>query len=266
MYLKNMILISDYDYTLCNHDDMTKTPINLSAVQRWRKQNNIFIIATGRSVSALRFDFPEYRDYADYIVFNDGALVLDNHDCPISADHVPAKTTESLREILERHDYVDDHSVISYHESRDLQGIRLNSNKFRLWFKSKDDCVAIAEAITTYLPTKLKCHIYHDVPNFDIRLNWISEDMHYLIEVINRGTDKSTGVKAVLNKLQCSNYANEHIYAVGDDLNDHGMLEQFNGYVVSNAKPTLLSRFPSSRVVDSVASLINQIIQKTPAI
>ena len=89
MNLKN-IFFCDFDYTLYDHDNSHVTAENLRAVKRWREQGNLFVIATGRSLNELKVSLPDYRDYCDYLILNDGAVVMTVHSEPLHVDRVVA--------------------------------------------------------------------------------------------------------------------------------------------------------------------------------
>ena len=69
------ILVSDYDRTFYLNKEGIKK--NIEAVEKFRKNGNLFVIATGRSF--LDFKKKQYKyhfDY-DYVILNHGATILD---------------------------------------------------------------------------------------------------------------------------------------------------------------------------------------------
>ena len=60
----------------------------------------------------------------------------------------------------------------------------------------------------------------------------------------------------------CVKPSDIRIVTVGDNINDFGMLDAFEGYIVANADPDALEHFSQDKIVPSVSSLIETIEQK----
>jgi HAD superfamily hydrolase (TIGR01484 family) len=252
MNLKN-IFFCDFDYTLYDHDNSHVTAENLRAVKRWREQGNLFVIATGRSLNELKVSLPDYRDYCDYLILNDGAVVMTVHNEPLHVDRLSWGTAKHLDEALRRCSFTGNRAVIGYTSSREYDSIREGICKIRLWFSSAEDCL-IANGIFKHdLKGKLIGMAYVNTKfNYDVRLPWISEEMQHLIEVNLAGTSKKTGVDAIMARLG-NGY---NIITIGDSRDDLEMLASFNGYAVDGAHPDVIRRVPSTRIVRNVSDLI----------
>ncbi len=255
------ILISDFDYTLYVHENAEQTKRNFLAIKRWRELGNLFVIATGRSAPALSYTLPDWRDHADFVILNDGAIVRDNHDCPILIRRIRANVISNIELHLSTYNFEDRYQVISYRGDKEESGIHLNAGKLRFWFKSIDDCKGFYNLLTNDLKHQVTCIPYYNAINFDVRIPWIDGEAHHVIEVLQKGTDKATGADAILNMLQYQ--TSNDVYSIGDDINDHTLLQHHNGYIVPHS--SLVDTYPSSRIVHSVESLINTLISKTPA-
>lgn len=72
------ILISDYDQTFYLNDEDIE--INKKAVAKFRKEGNIFVIATGRSYIDFYDKLNKYDFEYDYVIINHGATILDKDD------------------------------------------------------------------------------------------------------------------------------------------------------------------------------------------
>ena len=259
-------LISDFDYTLYTHDDKEMISNNLYAVQRWRAHGNIFVIATGRGPTALAHTMPNYRDYADYLVFDDGAIVRDNHDSPLLVQKIPTSAINKIEQLLPKFPFEDEYAFVCYYGDKEYPDFKETSSKIRLWLKSSNDCKAITEAITNECGNKVRCQVYCDLKeNFDAaRLPWVKHNMSHMIDILHKGTDKAVGVDAILNRYRHPYISHNKIFVIGDDMNDLGMIEAFNGYAVPNSSAKLLERIPSSRIVSSLSHLIDSLLQRTP--
>ena len=71
-----MILFCDFDGTLFRRDIEGEFERNLEAIQRWRAAGNLFVMTTGRSPSSLGGVLPNYFDYFDYLIGDNGAVSL----------------------------------------------------------------------------------------------------------------------------------------------------------------------------------------------
>src|SRR5699024_6898042 len=68
------LLVSDYDGTFYINDlDIKKT---IGNINNFRKLNNLFVIATGRSYIDLKEKIDRYKIPYDYLILNHGALLL----------------------------------------------------------------------------------------------------------------------------------------------------------------------------------------------
>ena len=72
------VLISDYDQTFyLNDEDIEKNKIY---VEKFRKEGNIFVLATGRSYYDMQRKIEQYNIKYDYLIINHGASILDEND------------------------------------------------------------------------------------------------------------------------------------------------------------------------------------------
>ena len=72
------VLVVDYDKTFYLNDlDIKK---NIDLISKFRKNGNIFIIATGRSYHDFLEKKEKYNIKYDYVLLNHGATILDKFD------------------------------------------------------------------------------------------------------------------------------------------------------------------------------------------
>ena len=62
------MLASDFDRTFYVNCEITEA--NIRAVENWRQQGNLFVIATGREESILREKLEEWEAEADYLILS----------------------------------------------------------------------------------------------------------------------------------------------------------------------------------------------------
>ena len=91
------ILVSDYDKTFyLNDEDIEKNKI---AVEKFRKERNVFVIATGRSYYDIQKKISEYKINYDYLIINHGASILSEKDEIIYNFHIKMRRLAKLEKI-----------------------------------------------------------------------------------------------------------------------------------------------------------------------
>ena len=105
------LLVSDYDGTFYINDlDIKKT---IGNINNFRKLNNLFVIATGRSYVDLKEKIDKYKIPYDYLILNHGALLLSKELTIIKSFSLEEKQVES---------------IISYANKKDVSDIILIDN------------------------------------------------------------------------------------------------------------------------------------------
>lgn len=250
------ILFSDFDYTLFEHGNSGETSANLLAIKKWRKNGNLFVITTGRGFVSLSLEFPYYREYADYLILNDGATIVSPETGLIKSDRFSKKLTDDVGDALASIKLKDGYGLVSYLGSKEYPFVKEGCYKFRMWLSNDDDVNTVEKLFDRQFSRKLRYITYRDVAfNHDLRLPWINDSYTHSIEVNLHGTDKGTAVRDLLDRLNyCNNTRN--VITIGDDRNDLSMLEPYNGYTLDHAHPDLLRRIPSTHVVPHLHNLI----------
>ena len=248
------ILVSDYDYTLRDHNQPWILGKNLAAIKQWRDKGNILAIATGRNLSSLAYIFPDYKDYADYLLLNDGAEAYDNAGNIIYSDELSDDNIAAIKELLKEARFADNHTTVCYVNGIGLPHIHPKCNKIRIWFQSADDCNKTAALLRRdeyrdKFTITWHCNI---TVNFDTReFSWVAPEMFNFLEITNAGIDKSVAISKVFTQRE------DHIVTVGDDYNDIKMIQDYDGYVMAHADRDIVRRFNSDRVVTSLYELID---------
>ena len=252
--MKNRILVSDYDYTLRDHDRPETLDKNLAAIKKWRDKGNILAIATGRNLSSLAYIFPDYKDYADYLILNDGAEVYDSTGTVIYSDVLLEYNIAIIKDLLAAASFTDRYTTVCYVNGIGLPHIHSECNKIRIWFQNADDCNKTAELLRQdkyreKFTITWHCNI---AVNFDTReFSWVAPEMFNFLEITNAGIDKSAAISKVF-KL-----STDHIITVGDDYNDIKMIQDYDGYVMAHANRDIVRRFNPDHVVTSLYELVD---------
>ena len=92
------IVISDYDGTLdTSENDIAK---NIEAIQKFRNNGNLFVIATGRSyleIKPVLYPIP-----FDYLIVNHGSVILDKNEKVIDACLIPKNIGIEILEAVKK--------------------------------------------------------------------------------------------------------------------------------------------------------------------
>ena len=74
-------------------------------------------------------------------------------------------------------------------------------------------------------------------------------------------TPKESGKEQALKRLIKLAKLKGDVYALGDDLNDLGMIQYFEGYAMRDSHPRLLEQTNPERLVDGPVELINRLLK-----
>ena len=204
------VLVVDYDKTFYLNDLNIKE--NIKMVKEFRKKNNLFIIATGRSYYDFLKKKEKYNIEYDYVLLNHGATILDNKDLvlynfPIKEDGLKIKNMLELEKSIT-------HFCCSKLDSR---------VDFNHEYLTKIAC--------RYLPfvniPKIKENLDNNFPNINSYL--VSSNM---LEIISNEIDKSRAISLLINDLKIDK---SNVYTIGDSYTDISMIRDYNGSIMSNA-------------------------------
>lgn len=235
MNIDKKILISDYDKTFYLNDENIE--INKKAVNKFRKEGNIFVIATGRSYFDFLNKVHMYNFEYDYVIINHGATVLDKNDNVLANFFINNEIINNIKKDLQL-----DKSVKGFCCSKLESSIEFKHNdltKINVRYNSKE----VAMDINKIINSKYSDYInsYH-----------INENS---LEIISNETNKSKAINLLLDKL---NISKENVYTIGDGYSDIEMIKDFNGYAMVNSVDEL--RQVAIKEYKSVSDLIDKII------
>lgn len=72
------MVVSDYDGTLFNGKQSLID--NIEAIDSFRKNCNLFVIATERSFPSIKKEINFYNIPYDYLICNNGSVIFDNNN------------------------------------------------------------------------------------------------------------------------------------------------------------------------------------------
>ena len=228
------ILVSDYDQTFyLNDEDIEK---NKKSVENFRKQENIFIFATGRSYFDFMNKAERYKLKWDYLIINHGATILDKNNNIISNYTIDNDVIKNIKKDLEIE------KAIKYF-CCNLENSRTNFNDKDLtkihakYEKNK------AEQINSLINKK-----YAEFVN----CYFVSGNA---VEIISNKTCKSNAIEEI---VQIEKVNRENIFTIGDGYSDIEMIKNYNGYCMEESVQELL-KICNGKIVKSVSELIEKI-------
>ena len=230
------ILISDYDGTFYQNDIDTKK--NIDKVNEFRTLDNLFVLATGRSYVDSKQKIDKYEIPYDYLILNHGALLLSKDLEIIKVFTLDKELVDSILEYANNDKDIYDVILISAFDKNVTD--TLNIVKIMLKLYSYDKALEVKN--------------YIDKSYTNIKSYFISEDNHYLVEVVSSEASKSLMIDKILDKEEI---VKKNVYTIGDGINDIEMIRDYNGYRVSNPCKELVS--VTDRVIDNVSDLISRI-------
>lgn len=235
MNIDKKILVSDYDKTFyLNDEDIEKNKI---AINEFRKRENIFIIATGRSYFDFHNKVDLYKFNYDYVIINHGATILDKNDNILA--NFPIKD-EIIPEI--KNDLKLEKSIKGFCCSKLESRVDFNHKdltKINVGYNSKNEAISI------------NININNKYSQF-INSYQIAETS---LEIISNETNKSKAIDLLLNRL---NIKRQNVYTIGDGYSDIEMVKNFNGYAMQESVDELKN--VAQKEYSSVSELINEII------
>lgn len=229
------ILVSDYDQTFYLNDEGIEK--NKKAVEQFRKDGNIFVIATGRSFFDLMHKVEQYDFEYDYAIINHGATIIDKNNNVIFNCEMEDSIIPHIKEELVDEDILSSFCC-SKLESR-VEFEHKNLTKINCKFKEKE------KAFETNKKLNEKYSDY-------INSYYIS---NISIEIISNKTSKSHAIEILLKQLEVDK---ENVYTVGDGYSDIQMIKDFNGYCMENSVEELL-QYCGDKKINSVSELIRKI-------
>ena len=228
------ILVSDYDQTFyLNDEDIEK---NKKSVENFRKQENIFIFATGRSYFDFMNKAEQYKLKWDYLIINHGATILDKNNNIISNYTIDNDVIKNIKKDLEIE------NAIKYF-CCNLENSRTNFNDkdlTKIYAKyEKDKAEQINSLINKKYSEFVNCYL-------------VSGNA---VEIISNKTCKSYAIEEI---AQIENINQEEIFTIGDGYSDIEMIKNYNGYCMEESVQELL-KICNGKIVKSVSELIEKI-------
>lgn len=229
------LLASDFDRTFyINEIDIKQ---NIKYVNKFRKNNNIFLIATGRCYTSFKDATNKYNLNYDYLILDHGSLILDNND-NILYKHIINKTL--LKQLIP-HLFLN--KSINYYyctpQEKTKETINKEITKIYIKYNNQEDKDTIVNTINNIFESKI--NIYYLSNN--------------AIEITSKNVNKKLAIDKIIKKEKINK---KNVYTIGDGYSDIEMIKEFNGYTMINSIKELKKY--SIKELDSVSKLLKELI------
>lgn len=232
------ILVSDYDNTFYINDADIKS--NIEKVKEFRNNNNIFVIATGRSYDDFNVELEMYPIKYDYLIINQGATILDYNGNIIKNYIIDKNVKNNLIKDLELENQ-DTMFACSLLESRaSIKGDKITK------IHKKYEMLNIAEKMNEIINKKYSKYI----------ISYLIPEVK-AIEIISSETNKANAITEI---AKIENINKKNVFTIGDSYNDIEMIENFNGFCVTSAENEIKNI--STKEYISVSELIDELLEK----
>lgn len=197
------MLVTDYDNTFHIKDcDMIE---NVKKAKEFMN-NNIFVIATGRSYNSYNTQKALFDIETNYLIINHGATILKDDNIIYNKSIDNDVKNEMLKYLN-----LDFAKVVFCYSAKDEVSIDTdNLTKIILEYYDKQETFKVAELIKEKFNNKVNVFLF---------------PLHNSLEIISSAVDKSNAID-IISKLENI----DEIYTIGDNHNDFLMIKKYHGY------------------------------------
>ncbi len=221
------VLVSDFDKTFFDDNYLN----NIDIVNRFVKNGNMFIIATGRSFDRLSEVIKDSNIMYSYLICNDGMNIYDDTNNNIFSCSINKETLKSVYRLLE--------------SEKNIIEILLESNKDE--YSSQISLIA-GKFVNRDVASKLVEKINEQ---FDDVYAYLSE---YHVNIRKKGASKATAINFLIDNY---NLNKEDIYTIGDAVNDSDMCREFKSFSFDDAEQSV--KDVSEKIVSSFKEAIDSL-------
>lgn len=257
------IAVSDFDGTMYFHQQDAIPPINLKAVDAWRKAGNIFVFCTGRDMRSLIYEISNHKLVFDYIICNNGGTIFDNKLNVLKAYPLDKQAwTTLVKSDIAKHSWHIMYScvnkmrtTIQHYRSPLLNYFEAPKYKHQQIIKR----ISINQAIQELEPEQISL-AYDSEEQARFYIQQIEKQFDHIfsanlninyVDVCAYGVTKAQGIHDL---LALKHWQDEEVLTIGDGQNDVPMIEEFNGF--SLQKATKQAQEAAHKLYDSLGAML----------
>lgn len=254
------LLATDYDGTLKYAKHIM--PEDLEAIQEWKKQGNMFVLCTGRSMESIEAQAKEYSLPVDYYITNNGGMVFDADGQELLSNYLDvvtaidiffaAKQEEGVASVVindgrHRHKVTID-KTITDHRYPDMASDYTEEDIMT--------CQKFAQVVLSMADQGLAKSMAENI-NMFFGENVVAYANNFVVDVVPKGISKATGLEFV---IEYANVADDDVYTIGDSYNDIPLMTYGDhGACMEMALEEVKEN--ASLIYDSVGSMIREILK-----
>ena len=220
------IIVSDYDGTFTS--DLYH---NIEAVNNFRDENHLFIIATGRNYSEIIDDLNQFNVTYDYLICDHGAVIFDHKNHVIDKITIMNKLINPIKRFLKNG---KNYKNINFYNELG-KSIHFN-NIVKIQVEPLNIKLADAQRLNIE-------RSFSQIHGFII---------HHKLEFIDIKASKENAIRKI---MEIQSIDESDVYTIGDSSNDLSMIKAFNGSCLTNND--LVDH--TCKNYDSVADLIEYV-------
>ena len=242
------IIASDYDGTL-NHGGFDDAKLN--AIDRWRKAGNIFALISGRSPSDLLRLYREKEFGCDYLVADNGAVILTTDGEVVSQSSCDGSLAVPLINLI-----FDCGCGWAYVQTQSDFSVFLNSDDFE---KDNDYTLSDMPEVLYFNQINTRLADFETAAQvtakiaetFKGQLNPLQNGI--CIDIVRHDINKAKGIYALMDIIGAKY---DDVIAVGDNVNDRDMIAEFKSYAMENGVDSI------KEIADFITPGITELIEK----
>lgn len=194
------IIVSDFDQTFYTKDFKE----NIKAINKWTKDGNLFVIATGRNIHSLNSVIKDYHIKYSYLICNDGGVIFDKDMHQVYRKDIDLNVFKLV------YDYFKEYFTEVYID-----------NGYQLTYFSEEANGVIARYTDKLSAIK---HLDYIKKIFPTVGGYISDNY---INATHVSVNKASAIKLLFNETD--------IYVIGDKDNDIPMFKDYYGISLNNS-------------------------------
>lgn len=235
------LFVTDYDNTLLTTEENLKK--NIKKIHELKKYDYLIVIATGRSLPAIKKEVEKYSIPYDYLACADGSIIYDKNHQIVK---MFTMSNDIIKEIINFKQNLHYEEIqISYKTgysniidaNKDILGINIVMHENHYNNKVKE----------RFLNLKIQ------YPNYNYLL--YTHTPYTYMCVKEKDVSKAYAIQFLANKLEIKQ---NDIYVIGDSNNDFEMIQQFHGVGMLNS--TIDIKEIATKLYPEVYNYINDLI------
>ena len=252
-FLKTVVILmkiigSDYDGTL-NHGGIDDVKRN--AIKKWRDSGNIFALISGRGPDSVMRIYNEKQFGCDYLIANNGAVILKPDGTVVSDIRCDGALTVPLLELLFENGcpWGDIETAFPCKVCAD----ETDCNDDDEYILRNMPSVEYFNQISTVLPDFETAEKVTELirESFGNELNPLQNGV--CIDIVRADMNKAKGLYLLMDILDAEY---DDIIAVGDNVNDRAMIEEFRSYAMENGVDII------KKLADYTVASVTELIEK----